>query len=110
MRFTNPYRDPAERNIEHKLNLPVSLNFKNTALGDAIDHLRLLTGVNIVPDYDALKDAVEEHRAKRVLAPQDEQGPGGDARAPLPGVQAETDVVYNVLIHCGPKSTTWSGL
>src|SRR5207302_3628350 len=49
MRFASPYRNPAERAIEHKLNLPVNLNFKDTPLCDAIETLRLQTGVNIVP-------------------------------------------------------------
>ncbi len=50
-------RNPIERAIEHKLNLPIHVTFRDATLQKAIDDLKMLTGVNIVPDYAALKDA-----------------------------------------------------
>src|SRR5207244_11263657 len=45
------------RAIEHKLTLPVNMNFKDTTLSDAIQALRQQSGVNIVVDLAALKEA-----------------------------------------------------
>ena len=52
-----PTRDSKERYIEQRLREPISLSFKETPLHQVIDDLRLLSGINIVPDYRALQDA-----------------------------------------------------
>jgi RNA polymerase sigma factor (sigma-70 family) len=50
-------RSAKEKDIESKLNLTVSLDFKNTPLSQVIDDMRVWTGMNIVVD----KPALEEH-------------------------------------------------
>jgi type II secretory pathway component GspD/PulD (secretin) len=50
-------RSQKERDIERRLQAPISLNFKNTPLADVIDTLHDLSGVNVVPDKSALDDA-----------------------------------------------------
>lgn len=52
------YRDgPAEQVIRSKLSTPISVNFKDTRLGDALETLSASANVNIVPDSAALQDA-----------------------------------------------------
>ncbi|MBX6316317.1 MAG: type II secretory pathway, component PulD, partial [Isosphaeraceae bacterium] len=51
-----PRKDPAIVAIEAKLNDPVSLNFADTPLGEALEFLRSYTGLNIVPDQGALAE------------------------------------------------------
>lgn len=46
----------AEREIQHKLTMPVDLNFQATPLRQVIDDLKVMTGMNIVPDSTALED------------------------------------------------------
>jgi len=46
-----------EREIERRLNLPINLEFKDTPLKQAMDDLRVLTGMNIVIDQPALDSA-----------------------------------------------------
>jgi type II secretory pathway component GspD/PulD (secretin) len=46
-----------EREIERRLNLPINLEFKDTPLKQAMDDLRVLTGMNIVIDQPALDNA-----------------------------------------------------
>jgi hypothetical protein len=50
-------RCDAERAIERKLSEPISLNFKDVPLGQAIDTLREMTGMNMIADVDALRAA-----------------------------------------------------
>jgi type II secretory pathway component GspD/PulD (secretin) len=45
-----------EREIERRLALPISLDFKDTPLKQVIDDLRDLTGINIVADMAALEE------------------------------------------------------
>ncbi len=47
---------PKERDVEHRLDNPVSLAFKETPLCSAIDYLRGYVGVNIILDRPALED------------------------------------------------------
>ena len=49
--------DPVERSIESELLKPVHANFSDTPLGDALDSLHLLTGVTIIPNTRAIRDA-----------------------------------------------------
>jgi type II secretory pathway component GspD/PulD (secretin) len=44
-----------EREIERRLSLPISLDFKDQTLKNVLDDLRDLTGINIVPDMPALE-------------------------------------------------------
>ncbi len=44
-----------EREIERRLSLPISLDFKDQSLKNVLDDLRELTGINIVPDMPALE-------------------------------------------------------
>ncbi len=44
-----------EREIERRLSLPISLDFKDQTLKNVLDDLRELTGINIVPDMPALE-------------------------------------------------------
>ena len=46
----------AEREIQHKLTMPVDLNFQNTPLRQVISDLNLMTQINIVPEVTALDD------------------------------------------------------
>lgn len=46
-----------ERQIERKLDAPVNFHFKDTSLGQIIVDLKTLTGVNVVPDMQALRAA-----------------------------------------------------
>lgn len=50
-------KDPKERAIEYRLKQPISLNFKDTPLRDAIRDLSILSGVQVVPDMRALQEA-----------------------------------------------------
>jgi type II secretory pathway component GspD/PulD (secretin) len=50
-------RSLTERNIERRLLAPISLNFKDTRLDDAIATLHDISGVNVVADKAALEDA-----------------------------------------------------
>jgi type II secretory pathway component GspD/PulD (secretin) len=45
-----------EQEIERRLSLPISLDFKDTPLRQVIDDLRDLTNINIVPDMPALEE------------------------------------------------------
>jgi type II secretory pathway component GspD/PulD (secretin)/tetratricopeptide (TPR) repeat protein len=45
-----------EREIERRLDLPISFDFKDTPLKQVIEDLRDWTGINIVPDQPALDD------------------------------------------------------
>jgi type II secretory pathway component GspD/PulD (secretin) len=45
-----------EREIERKLNSPISLNFTNEPLKQVFDDLGVITGVNVVPDLPALTE------------------------------------------------------
>lgn len=49
--------DPKERAIEYRLRQPISLNFKDVPLEQAIKDLSLLSGVQVQPDIAALEDA-----------------------------------------------------
>lgn len=49
-------RSEAEREIQHKLSTVVDLNFTNAPLSQVIDDLKLMTGINIVPDVIALEE------------------------------------------------------
>jgi len=49
-------RDRIERDIELKLSIPRTVNFKNTPLRRVIEDLHSLSGINIVPDDDALRE------------------------------------------------------
>lgn len=56
--FPAQMHNPVERAIEQKLAMPVaSLNFKDTPLKQVIADLHMLTGLNIVPDTEALQAA-----------------------------------------------------
>ncbi|MBI2804328.1 MAG: hypothetical protein HYX68_05010 [Planctomycetes bacterium] len=55
--ITHPLRDPKERAIEYRLKQPISLNFNNVPLDQAIKDLTVLSGVQVVPDYAALDEA-----------------------------------------------------
>ncbi|MCI0455887.1 MAG: hypothetical protein L0Z62_02765 [Gemmataceae bacterium] len=46
-----------EREIERRLSMPVSLNFKDTPLSQVIQDLHNITGVNVVEDSAALQEA-----------------------------------------------------
>jgi hypothetical protein len=49
--------------IEQRLESPISLNFKDVELGQVIDDLRDITGINVVADTAALEEAsVDLHR------------------------------------------------
>jgi type II secretory pathway component GspD/PulD (secretin) len=50
-------RNVQEQNIERRLKAPINLNFKDTPLGQVIDDLHDLSGVNVVPDKAALEEA-----------------------------------------------------
>jgi type II secretory pathway component GspD/PulD (secretin) len=50
-------RSPKERQIERQLSMPVSLNFQDTKLSQAIEDLKEMSGVNVVPDTSALEEA-----------------------------------------------------
>jgi type II secretory pathway component GspD/PulD (secretin) len=49
-------RSQRERDIERRLQAPISLNFKDARLGDVIDSLHDLSGLNVVPDKAALDE------------------------------------------------------
>jgi len=49
-------RSEAEREIQHKLSTVVDLNFTNAPLSQVIDDLKLMTGINIVPDTIAFEE------------------------------------------------------
>ncbi|GIW80136.1 MAG: hypothetical protein KatS3mg105_1943 [Gemmatales bacterium] len=49
-------KSPKELEIERRLSEPISFNFKNVSLGEAIEDLNNLTGINVVPDYAALEE------------------------------------------------------
>ncbi|MCI0462395.1 MAG: STN domain-containing protein [Gemmataceae bacterium] len=51
------YRSQTEQMIERKLAMPVSLNFKECPLGQVIEDLSNITGINVVADTDALREA-----------------------------------------------------
>jgi type II secretory pathway component GspD/PulD (secretin) len=55
--FWTPTRDPVERAIERRLEEPITLTFKDTPLHQVISDLQMLSGVNIIPDRDALAQA-----------------------------------------------------
>jgi type II secretory pathway component GspD/PulD (secretin) len=44
-----------QREIEHKLSMPISLDFKDQTLRHVLEDLRDMTGINIVPDMPALE-------------------------------------------------------
>ncbi len=50
-------RDPKERAIEYRLRQPISLNFKDVPLEQAIKDLSVLSGVQVQADHAALEDA-----------------------------------------------------
>ncbi|MGE3807054.1 MAG: type II secretion system protein GspD, partial [Gemmataceae bacterium] len=50
-------KSPKEMEIERSLNQPISFDFKNVTLFDALDELHQLTGINVVPDTTAMSDA-----------------------------------------------------
>jgi type II secretory pathway component GspD/PulD (secretin) len=49
-------KNEKEKEIEHKLIMPLSLNFKNTPFRQVVDDLRTWTGINIVVDKRALDE------------------------------------------------------
>lgn len=49
-------RNPIERAIESRLSTPITLNFKDTPLKQAIYDLQTLSGVNVVADEAALRE------------------------------------------------------
>jgi type II secretory pathway component GspD/PulD (secretin) len=49
-------RSDREREIERRLTAPVSLNFSNVPLRQAIEEMRAMTGINIIPDMPALEE------------------------------------------------------
>src|SRR6185436_15400938 len=50
-------RNAKERHIESRLLQPISLHFKDVPLSQAIDTLKIESGLQIAPDLRALKDA-----------------------------------------------------
>ncbi len=50
-------KDSVERKIEQKLEEPQNLYWKDTPLSQVIEDLRVMTGINIVPDTRALREA-----------------------------------------------------
>jgi type II secretory pathway component GspD/PulD (secretin) len=48
------FQTEKEKEIEHKLNSPISLDFKDAPLGQVIDDLHNMTGINMVIDKPAL--------------------------------------------------------
>lgn len=53
----NIYKTEKEVEIERKLLSPINLNFRNTPLKQAIQDLKDLTGINIIPKTSALEEA-----------------------------------------------------
>jgi tetratricopeptide (TPR) repeat protein len=51
-----PTHNAREREIESKLTRPITVNFKDQSLGKIIEDLHGLTGINIVPDDEALRE------------------------------------------------------
>src|SRR5207249_10003698 len=54
--FTTRPKTDKERDIERKLSSPVSVDFKDTPLSQALNDLREWSSINIVPDTAALQD------------------------------------------------------
>jgi type II secretory pathway component GspD/PulD (secretin) len=52
----NPRKSDSEKQIERSLNSPVTLNFKDTSLGQVLQDLRTWQNINIVTDDDALAE------------------------------------------------------
>jgi type II secretory pathway component GspD/PulD (secretin) len=50
-------RDPKEKAIEYRLRQPISLNFKNVPLEQAINDLTVQSGIQVVADKKAFQDA-----------------------------------------------------
>ncbi len=50
-------KDDKERAIEYRLKQPISLNFNNTPLRDAISSIAIQSGIQVVPDLRALQEA-----------------------------------------------------
>src|SRR5207302_7718303 len=48
-------RTAAEREIEKSLNQPITIDFKDMPLRDVISELHALSGVNVVPELNALE-------------------------------------------------------
>src|SRR5262249_33255548 len=48
---------PKERAIEHRLRQPISLNFKEVPLEQAIKDLTIASGIQVAPDMPSLQDA-----------------------------------------------------
>jgi type II secretory pathway component GspD/PulD (secretin) len=55
--WTTTFKNEKEREIERRLNLPITLEFKDTSLRQVIDDLRADTGINIIPDTAALEES-----------------------------------------------------
>lgn len=53
--ITRPQTD-AEKEIKHRMSTVVDLSFSNTPLNQVIDDLRMMTGINIIPDKSALEE------------------------------------------------------
>lgn len=56
-RIPSIFQNPRERQIEQQLSLPVTISLKDMPLGTAIEYLRVHTGVPIMADEGALKEA-----------------------------------------------------
>ena len=52
-----PLKDEKERKIQYRLKQPISFNFKDVPLQQAIQDLSKLSGVQVVPDMRALQEA-----------------------------------------------------
>ncbi|MCI0742521.1 MAG: hypothetical protein L0Y72_26105 [Gemmataceae bacterium] len=55
--FMSQTRTPTERAIERRLYEPISVNFRDMPLYQVIEDLHSMTGLNIVPERDALQEA-----------------------------------------------------
>jgi tetratricopeptide (TPR) repeat protein len=56
-RCQQPMHYPKEKQIQVRLSFPISLNFKDAELGQIIHDLRDISGLNVVVDTAALKEA-----------------------------------------------------
>ena len=54
--MAHPLSNPLEREIQYRLQQPISLHFKNVPLEQAITNLSGLSGIQVVPDYRAMQD------------------------------------------------------
>lgn len=55
--YTHELKDPKERAIQYRLRQPISLNFKDVPLKQAIEDIAIASGVQVVPDDQYLEKA-----------------------------------------------------